>query len=496
MDLNESRSKQKAAQQKAQVQTQGVGRIGDRDAATGRYEVVFPDGGIDPNGIKTYSALSKLGDIVVMFPRTDGAIALDSEKGLPVVFPDVFNEPKEEKKAKVWILYEANGRLFVGGHQAMPVDVGVMPVLGQNRYNLHVWGDATGWVATWQKNTGASALITFYTADSLGKRLEVTFDANAVLNGQYSYFFDFKDWSFPLGAGFTAFRSRFWTNPSFSNEKDILRTSIGYLSENNRSFSIVDEVFGGSNGSEDPNSFDAIYTVDVSGMTKIPHLATPLPYRGKYVGLNVTYGYDDDPSPFLQTNYATESVMHYAILCDRSSTYYIKETVLSGGSTVSKAYELFSSVDSKPIAINKAEPRFFGIRWDLRAPPNSIPSTYNKDFYTRPFYFYPHGNFLFSGEGRAIVPVGYYRRSIAGYNPATSPALDRWNDYEGGTPVTFSGGGVVKIPSLEIDKARSDGGLLKRISMSVDGKETELSPVFCHPIPATAKIKHWSTTAL
>ena len=502
MDLEAARSKQRVAQQQAQTQPDGVARIGDRDPLTGRYTVQFPDGGIGANGIKTYTAASKPGDIVVLFPRADGSIAIDSEKGSPTIVPDVFNKPVEEKrKAKVWILYEANGRLFVGGHDSTPVDVGVMPDPHYRpNYKFHVWGDNAGWVATWE--SCPRTVATFHTATNDGTTTTLsstTIDLADYEFDPWPYPTQTIDWSFPLGAGFKAFRSIYYFPDVVARDPNLSQVSIGYLSAGIQTIAapfIITTIY---DTLSDPNAsfVDLVQSMTISnpGTIKIPNIPIALTYAGEYSAINFDYqAYPgvilDRGLPPTAKSITIQSIYHYGILCDRSSTYYIKETVEAGSTTVNRLYELFSSSSNSLIARSISEPKFFGVRWDLRAR-TVFPFDYND-----PIYYHSDPMAIGQlGDNRAAEPVGAYRRSIAGYNPLTSPALDKWYDYEGGTSVTFSGGSVVKIPALEIDRARFASGTFSRISMSPVGVETNLSPVFCYQIPFVAKIKHWSTTA-
>ena len=502
MDLEASRSKQRAAQQQAQTQPDGVARIGDRDPLTGRYTVQFPDGGIGANGIKTYTAMSKPGDIVVLFPRADGSIAIDSEKGSPTIVPDVFNKPVEDKKkAKVWILYEANGRLFVGGHDSTPVDVGVMPDPHYRpNYKFHVWGDNAGWVATWE--SCPLTVATFHTATNDGTTTTLsstTIDLADYTGDPWFSPVPTADWSFPLGAGFKSFRSIYYFSSAVPTDPDRSQISIGYLSAGTQTIASPFVVTTTYTLLSAPNApfldFAQLMTISSPGTIKIPNMQTALSYSGEYSTIN--FDYQAYPGVALQNglpptakDITIQSIYHYGILCDRSSTYYIKETVESGLTSANRLYELFSSSSSVVIARNVSEPKFFGIRWDLRA-----PTVFVFDYKDPIYYHSDPMSILQLNDNRAAEPVGLYKQSIAGYNPLVSPALNMRNDYEGGTSVTFSGGSVVKIPALEIDRSRFASGTLSRISMSPLGVETNLSPVFCHQIPFVAKIKHWSTTA-
>ena len=550
-------AKQRAAQQQAQTKPDGIARIGDRDPKSGSWYVQFPDGGIGANGIKTYTAASKPGDVVVMYPRPDGSIALDSEKGSPTIFPPVFNKPvPDAKKAKVWILYFFGGKLWVGGHQSQPEEVGTVyhrgmpqpPVLESdggpgfileigNSSNLHVWGDASGWVATYQTflpNFDFTNATTFHAVTSTTRKKYSTsfgFNESGTATGYNADGIDYNERSFPLGAGFVSYRSM----------RDISSVEPPPIPDNvYRTYSTVQQVTIGYMENAVPTfhqfssgeSFlGAIHSglllneaVSYNGTIPIPNLdrQTILPYSGNfscpeaYASEKGPYFNRDSPQKVVLPILTVQSVHNYPILCDRSSTYYIQESIninaspsFNAGSSIQKVYELRSTVSPVVIATNTTEPRFFGIRWDLRASAytegawdryfgkTSGAYGYAYSKYSDPAYFYPTYNFNAVSQGHAL-PVGrfkminnndFYRRSS---NNIVLP-LDEYYDYP--YFVTFSGGQVVTIEASEINKAKIGGTFLQRRSVSVDGKFLDIGPTFCHPIPSTAIIYHWSTTA-
>ena len=186
MSIEAIRAIQRSEQSNAIEQrrsAESITRIGDRDPVTGKHQVLDPDGGVSPQGVKIYNAQEQYGDRVLPFPRTDGTIALDSEKGNvitpPTAFPhcpgylngQVFNceVPKKKKKGQVWILYAYQGRFYIGGHQRAGVLIydpipPNMPVFDRHDYRSYsqfsfqvrenydavatygaVWGDGDGW---------------------------------------------------------------------------------------------------------------------------------------------------------------------------------------------------------------------------------------------------------------------------------------------------------------------------------------------------------------
>lgn len=188
MSIEEIRAKQVAEQAQAigqRREAESIVRIGDRIPLTGRHEVLAADGGIFQSGVKVYNAQEQYGDRVLALPRTDGTIALDSEKGNvtrpPTAFPhcpgylngQVFNceVPKKKKPGKIWILYIHKHQLYVGGHQEEPeliynpipdgtsVDTAfsLLPLNVKNNIleiekYAQIWGDREGWEASYGIN--------------------------------------------------------------------------------------------------------------------------------------------------------------------------------------------------------------------------------------------------------------------------------------------------------------------------------------------------------
>lgn len=582
MDLEASRSKQRAAQQQSQTQPDGVARIGDRDPLTGRYTVQFPDGGIGANGIKTYTAASKPGDVVVLFPRADGSIAIDSEKGSPTIVPDVFNKPVPDgKKGGVWIFYRSAGKLWVGGHQEVPEEIATLSVVAPPSTSdfrpsgYHVWGDKNGWIATFQVTelrlidaqgfvTDTGQAINFYcvtnnnqstgqnvTRKVIGQSSRNTYGSTSEIIPSHSVF--------PLGGGIVSFRTNVTPSlrpvgsggPNGPNPGDFVTytftgsvaASVGYLDLGVASVESFDIshvnvytngiiVSGGTIVSRTASTHRSDVSFD--GTTRIPNVGI-CQYKGDYVSrIESVFLAQKTNTP---REYNTQSILTYAIMCDRSATYYIRETVSATGITIVNAidysnelavaspilgytalpqrkYELFSSASAQVLATNLSEPRFFGIRWDLRDlngrffvfPPDnaSLIATFYDD---PPYYFSfiaPAAGSLGSTDNGVLdlsrvgmggtLPVGYYRRSRS--QPTNSPPLVPLWDYDDGTPVTYSGGSVVLIPATEIFKATIGDGYIVRKVVAISGAESTITSAYCYAIPANAEILHWSTTTV
>jgi len=184
MPIDDIRAKQRADQTQAiktRLEAGSIVRIGNHLPITGRYEVLESDGGISNNGVKVYNAQEQYGDRVLAYPRLDGTIALDSEKGSivrpPTAFPvcpgylkgQVFNceEPKKKKKGKVWVLFSLNGKMFVGGHQDVPEMIydSVAPnnpldISPGNLNLLQIWGDSVGWEASFSIGGTTAVFVT------------------------------------------------------------------------------------------------------------------------------------------------------------------------------------------------------------------------------------------------------------------------------------------------------------------------------------------------
>ena len=200
MPIDEIRAKQKADQMKAiktRLEAGSIVRIGNRLPITGRYEVLDSDGGISNNGVKVYNAQEQYGDRVLAYPRSDDTIALDSEKGSivrpPTAFPtcpgylagQVFNceEPKKKKVENFWVLFSLGGKMFVGGHRAVPEMIydSVPPNkpldISPGSFNmLQIWGDSLGWEACFSVGGTTAVFVTGekskqYTIDNNGDAL-------------------------------------------------------------------------------------------------------------------------------------------------------------------------------------------------------------------------------------------------------------------------------------------------------------------------------------
>ena len=124
----------------------------------GTYDVTYADGSVfQGKGIKVFNTAHDEGDTVVAIPRQDGYIALEGPKARPEV-SNILNDPcgnylagqifscpqPEEIKGRVHILYQHQGRTWIGGHRDTPELVGDSTTTTINRPKL--WADSQGWV--------------------------------------------------------------------------------------------------------------------------------------------------------------------------------------------------------------------------------------------------------------------------------------------------------------------------------------------------------------
>ena len=559
MPIDDIRAKQKADQTQAiktRLEAGSIVRIGNLLPITGRYEVLDSDGGISNNGVKVYNTQEEYGDRVLAYPRSDDTIALDSEKGSivrpPTAFPvcpgylagQVFNceEPKK-KKGQVWILYFFEGKLWVGGHQSTPEEVGSVSLYGvlttilesdggpgvlgyRGTSNLHVWGDSAGWHVTYQTfpaypNEIYNHSVTFHSVTSGSHKKYSTafaFGEGGTTGGNNQH--DNNDRSFPLGAGFVSYRSNrlissvspeiIYDNTVYQTSSSVQQVTIGYMENAVPTFNQFSSSLSFSSA-----IFVYLYrdqTISYSGTIPIPHIDKPAANPVLYSGVFSSPLFPDWHSPYFRNfNSANniiypvlniQSIHNYPIMCDRSSTYYIQESVASNGAnaSVQRIYELRSTDSQTVIATNTTEPRFFGIRWDLRdgryvegawATPTNYRGyeVYKRTDYSDQVYYYPDYRLEPNYHGERVQPIGHFKQAPNPLDP-TNNEFDNYPYF-----ATFSGGQVVTIETSEINKAKTGGADLQRRSVAVDGSFSDLGTIFCYPIPATAIIYHWSTTA-
>ena len=81
MDPQINRQKRtRALEARQETPVNGHAAIGPRDA-TGRYDVIFADGGVvTGKGVKCFNAAHEDGDIVIAIPKRDETIALEGPK--------------------------------------------------------------------------------------------------------------------------------------------------------------------------------------------------------------------------------------------------------------------------------------------------------------------------------------------------------------------------------------------------------------------------------
>lgn len=514
MDLNRSRARQKDLQQRSARQPSGIGQIGDRDPLTGRYEVIYPDGGANPNGVKVTNAWLKPGDVVLLSPRTDGVIAIESDKATSPPSPPIFNAPIEGKKAKTWIFYADDNQLYVGGHQAEPVllgpvvDVSLFPSWESNGEiytsdpasdNFHVWAEGDEWIATWRTIETSFIHVSkpaFYSFEGSQERKTVAFIPYDLHRGaQYYgvYIYDrFLGRGMPLGGGFTSISQRYWDTSSWywnvGSWLEPFYTRKGYLKNDtfNSTQSPKRSFFGL------PSVMARISAADDS---IVPHVNKTFGNTQNFlVAVNTINGVVQIDS--------LDVDLIYPILCDSSLTYWIRVVAQYSGGPMIRRFELYSSDSpNKPLAVN-SEPVFFDTFWSMenREDLGGLAGLAGLNPGS-PHYYVARDDFaLKAGQ---LLRFGFYRSPTefliqpavgGGYLVNSMVAYRAYRELFGtSTTVTLSSGIVTRIRRDEIMKAKEGSGYLRRFEVTIDNKEIELSPVFCHEIPKTAKILHWCT---
>lgn len=120
MDIQGIRLQQRQQQQQAiEQRNPGTYRIGDRDPATGRTELIYPDGSRDGSGLKLYGAAHQSGDRVLAQRRSDGAWLMSEASPVPArpfvsVFKDdrgyldgrIFDSPGQDVKTSTLLLIQ------------------------------------------------------------------------------------------------------------------------------------------------------------------------------------------------------------------------------------------------------------------------------------------------------------------------------------------------------------------------------------------------------
>lgn len=178
--LQQLNQQQRALSQEPEL----VYRIGDRDPVTGKYTMIFPDGSKAVGAEKLYSAESQPGDRVLAQKRTDGVWLLSEaspnarrRSSTPDPLPS-----RVPKRSRVYVLYELDGGLWVGGHQAAPSRIADRPA---NLLRAWVWGDPLGWEVSLTRGNSNQPDIT-----AISSRGGI-----AELNGTNAYMH-------PIGAGY------------------------------------------------------------------------------------------------------------------------------------------------------------------------------------------------------------------------------------------------------------------------------------------------------
>jgi hypothetical protein len=505
--------------------SKGVTRIGERIAETDRYEVLFPDGSKNPNGIKVFSAEHTIGDVVLPYPRPDGTIALDSNKGMSLARLPESPKRVEGPKGKVWIFYEHAGKIWIGGHQAVPVEIGTIAEFGNvwATYNsaekpslsvhlkCHIWANGDRWIAGYMDAFNGSTPLTgprtlVRVENGVKKILPIEFD-----NADEPYVADWTDTMysvFPLGGGLLHYVRRVGgsivltgQNPNSHAGSYAYRFSIWDGISN----TFNDLTLNYSDQSLPPWPFaDFVVNRQMAGTIPIPSASGSRSYGGQYAANNNTHG--------VQTA-AFSSSIDYPILSDGTSCYWIREEVQSSGGgdiypvrvgnniyqspgdSVTRKYTLYLGTTK---IRTQDSPKFFGINWRLR--PSGVPETNDEYLQAqdlmspeRSAWYFESG---YNSVGEIPQPIVGITQNGQGYPPVINAQVETlYPNPVDGMPVNLVNGQVVGVPSDEIARVIHGGGTMRRVARSPDGQEYDLPPAYCYPIPSDALIYHWCCDA-
>jgi hypothetical protein len=150
---------QQAQQQQVARNPKGVFRIGDRDPVRGGHELIHPDGSKDPTAIKAYGAAHKPGDPVLAQQRTDGRWVMTEAAGRRQRKRTTSKPMPTRKtpKALLWVLYQKDGALWVGGHMPEPERIADDTLIGWqypwgiSQRRACIWGDSEGWKVSFRE---------------------------------------------------------------------------------------------------------------------------------------------------------------------------------------------------------------------------------------------------------------------------------------------------------------------------------------------------------
>ena len=332
MPIDDIRAKQKADQTKAiksRLEAGSIVRIGNRLPITGRHEVLESDGGISNNGVKVYNAQEQYGDRVLAYPRLDGTIALDSEKGSivrpPTAFPvcpgylkgQVFNceEPKKKKSAKIWVLYSLFGKMYVGGHQQTPEMIydSVAPNkpldTSFSSSNIRqIWGDIDGWEASFSIGGTTAVFVTDEGSAQRTIKLTAAIDFNFASYGAQH-----------LGKGLWVDSYEIIQSPNYG------QGTSNYTWTETWKNTIMD-ASGSTSGNGSETVFSSPIDAQLSGTSSRIESATfPLPYLIKTSNYSYSRTFRDTNTPVkIDTTVEVEINSHRLIFRDRTFSLFYR----------------------------------------------------------------------------------------------------------------------------------------------------------------------------
>jgi hypothetical protein len=453
-----ARLRQLNQQQQAGRQTQPLTyRIGPRDPVTGKYQLIYPDGSVATGAEKLYSAASEPGDRVLAQQRRDRTWLLSEASPSRRRRSGGLNPmpEREKKKAIVYILYEYQGGLWVGGHSAAPeriadanlIDYGASSNTYEER-RACIWGDRLGWKACFREIFlgGQTKSIGVISSEGDYRTIRVKAD-----NGTSIAPFGFQN---ALGAGYWEIQGN---TTSFSYKDPVDTGTAGTTNRYEQEQTDLHGYWDGGIITQRPTTdkrvtFSSTYTLNAVG--KVPLFSgVEVPISRQYSNnllapppsdqIDLTRLWFRDRSSALIARFAGKQ----GLFSELVGTLELSRVDSSGRTTI-------YSKSLSPLAGHQPSQHLYGA--DL--------SGYFTEFFRPNFVSINTPNYSF-----APVPNGWY----GGENPPKE--------------IWYTEGRVIKVLRSEIEKLKITTLNVNISEVAIDGTET-ITSVLGFAIPPTANI--------
>jgi hypothetical protein len=465
-----ARLRQLNQQQQAGRQAQPLTyRIGPRDPVTGKYQLIYPDGSVATGAEKLYSAASEPGDRVLAQQRRDRTWLLREASPSRRRRSGGFNPMpgREKKKSAVWVLYEYQGGLWVGGHSAAPERIADASLIGYGpNYPAYgnrracIWGDKYGWKMSFREignDLGGGQPFEFnkkigvITSEGSDNRLRIRDDSNT------SYPTGLNGYQNVLGGGYwelqgnvTAFDYRISTEIRGQTEQDTT-FSHGYwdgtvITQRSTTVKLV----------KVDDFIDRISTNSVKGVGSMP-LFLGLEgaiFRDHYYdnSSNGTTSFQRDQLDITRLWFRDRSSSLFVRFAGTAAFQFGMRGTLTLHRATASGVDLLSSQTLAPTVFSNSH--LYGVGLDIYIN-NLIKS----------------GNRAWSDDHFSVAPIpnGFYE--------SASPPSEVW----------YTGGQVIKVLRSEIEKLKIATLNVNISEIAIDGTET-ITSVLGFAIPPTANI--------